>query len=683
MQRFEKMKRLHTILFIFVAVVQANAGYLRALGPNIVDSTNQPILLRGIGLGGWLVPEGYMLHTPGYGSPSDIEAKVRDLIGPANTMQFYQLYKANYVNRDDIQLIAQWGYNSIRLPFHYKLVYDSAGGAFRADGFALIDSLLAWCEAANMYVILDMHCAPGGQNKDNISDSDGIEARLWTNPVNQVLTIKVWKEIARRYATRTIVGGYDLLNEPVLPSGHSNTELRNLYKQITDTIRTVDPNHIVFIEGNWYATDFNQLTPPFVTNMVYSFHKYWNETSAATIQNFVTMRTQYFVPIWMGESGENSNPWFYETIRVLEQYNIGWCWWTHKKIGTITSPLSSPITPDYQTVLNYWNGQGPRPTEAFATAALFEMAQNLSLNSCELHPDVLKSLFDPEFGTLSKPFKNLSIPGIVRAVDYDLGTQGVAYSDAEYKNEGGLNGTAYNQGWEYRNDGVDIQKCQDASGAPFNVGWIATGEWMKYTVNIVAGGFYRVHLRVASPNGTGQIRLSIDGSPVTSNIAVPQTGGWQTWATLTINDIPLPAGQHLLTVSSVTEGFNFNQMEFILTSTDVQELKAVIPSCFELKQNYPNPFNPTTTIKFQIPRPNRLGGRANLKSQGNGTGSSEFVSLKVYNMLGREVASLVHEELRPGTYETTFDASALSSGVYFYRLRAGSFVQTMKLCLLK
>lgn len=646
-------------------VAQASAGYLRAYGVNIVDadSTSRPILLRGVGLGGWLVPEGYMLHTPGYGSPSDIESKVRDLIGSANTAQFYQLYKANYVNRSDIQLIASWGFNSIRLPFHYKLLYDSAAATFRPDGFALLDSLISWCESANMYVIPDMHCAPGGQNNINISDSDGIEARLWTNPVNQVLTIKIWKEIARRYATKRIIAGYDLLNEPVLPSGHSNTELKNLYKAITDTIRTVDPNHIVFIEGNWYATDFSLLTPPFVTNMVYSFHKYWNETDLGSIVNMTSIRTQHFVPIWMGESGENSNPWFYETVRLFEQFNIGWCWWTHKKVGTITSPLSSPISPDYQTVLNYWNGQAPRPTEAFATNALFQMAQNLALTSCELHPDVLKSLFDTEFGTQSKPFKNLSIPGIVHATDYDLGTNGVAYSDTDYKNVGSSS-TVYNHGYEYRNDGVDIEKCQDASGAPYNVGWMETGEWMKYTVSVATGGTYRVKLRVASLNATGQIRLYVDGQPVTNAVAVPNTGGWQSWTTLTIEGVALPSGQHQIMVSCPRAGFNFNRMEFIVVTAGVQELQAGVPVACELKQNYPNPFNPATKIQFAV------------RDRG-------LVTLKVMDALGRQVATLVNNDMQPGVYETTFDATGHASGAYFYRLLAPNFVETKKLLLVR
>lgn len=663
MQGNKMFRKLIFPLILCLSVTHAQTGYLRALGPNIVDGTNQPILLRGIGLGGWLVPEGYMLKVPGYGSPTDIETKIRDLIGDANSSQFYSLYRANYVNRTDIALIAQWGFNSIRLPFHYKIVYNPDNGTFREEGFAIFDSLLAWCETAGMFVILDMHCAPGGQNKDNISDSDGIEARLWTNPTNQTLTIRIWKEIARRYAARTIVAGYDLLNEPVLPPGYSNTVLKNLYKQITDTIRTVDPHHIVFIEGNWYATDFNLLTPPFVSNMVYAFHKYWNETSFSTIQYLVSIRNQYFVPLWLGESGENSNPWFHEVTRLCEQNNIGWNWWTHKKLETITSPLSARIGPEYQTVLNYWNGQAPRPTEAFATSALFGMAQNLALHLCVPRPDVLKSLTDPAFGTTLKPYKSLAIPGIIDAVDYDFGTEGVAYHDTDYKNVGGSN-TEYNKGYDYRNDGVDIDVCNDTQGAPYYVGWIASGEWIRYTVDVATGGLYRADLRVAAPSTGGQIQFSIDGVPVTSPVSVSATGGWTTWAGMAVNNIPMPAGQHVLTVTFPSAGFNLNRMQFVLVSADVREVDSGIPDRFELLQNYPNPFNPSTRIPFAIR-------------------NSGLVSLFVFDVLGREVARLVHEELRPGTYEAMFDASSLASGVYVCRLQTEEFSQSRKLLLMR
>ena len=118
-----------------------------------------------------------------------------------------------------------------------------------------------------------MHCAPGGQNGGPISDSDGT-ARLWLEENNKLLTIQIWREIAEYYSDHTLIGGYDLINEPVLPTGVTLSEFKQLYVDITSAVREVDQNHIVFIEGNWYGTDFSGLTPPWDENMSYSFHKY-------------------------------------------------------------------------------------------------------------------------------------------------------------------------------------------------------------------------------------------------------------------------------------------------------------------------------------------------------------------------------------------------------------------------
>jgi len=145
----------HLIFLLFFINTGASA-FFKVQGKQIVDSTGAPVLFRGIGLGGWLVPEGYMLHIPGYGSPSYIDSLIQDLIGSDNRDQFYELYQTNYVGEDDIKQIAQWGFNSIRLPFHYRLFYDESIEQFKQDGFALVDQFLAWCKKYDLYVALDM-----------------------------------------------------------------------------------------------------------------------------------------------------------------------------------------------------------------------------------------------------------------------------------------------------------------------------------------------------------------------------------------------------------------------------------------------------------------------------------------------------------------------------------------------
>ncbi|MCK4446342.1 MAG: glycoside hydrolase family 5, partial [Candidatus Marinimicrobia bacterium] len=140
-------KLLWMLLVVILFFIQYSFAYLHTQGKEIVDSNGNPVLLRGIGLGGWLVPEGYMLHIPGYGSPTSIRNRIVDLIGEADTEQFYEIYRANYVNEEDIILIAEWGFNSIRLPFNYRLLSpEDQPGVFLEEGFQVIDSLLIWCE---------------------------------------------------------------------------------------------------------------------------------------------------------------------------------------------------------------------------------------------------------------------------------------------------------------------------------------------------------------------------------------------------------------------------------------------------------------------------------------------------------------------------------------------------------
>ena len=99
----------------------------------------------------------------GFESPTEIENHVIDLIGVDAAEDFWNLYRENYVAQADIDQIAEWGFNHIRVPFHYKQFYDSTGTE-TPMGYAIIDELISWCEPYNMYIILDMHCAPGGQN---------------------------------------------------------------------------------------------------------------------------------------------------------------------------------------------------------------------------------------------------------------------------------------------------------------------------------------------------------------------------------------------------------------------------------------------------------------------------------------------------------------------------------------
>ncbi|GAB4179265.1 MAG: hypothetical protein Kow00108_15220 [Calditrichia bacterium] len=661
----KRMIFLSTLIFM-LSIQFLFSEYATVSGKSILDTNGVEIQLRGYGLGGWLVPEGYMLHTPGYGSPTSIRNMIVDLIGEEQANIFFEKYEQNYVTQEDINLIAEWGFNSIRLPFHYNKFYDINSGLIKEEGFQIVNDLLSWCKEAGLYLILDMHCAPGGQNKYNISDSDGLEARLWTDRNNQLAALEIWKEIARRYSHEKAILGYDLINEPVLPDGYSNQVLYDFYKELTDSIRTVDTNHILFIEGNWFATDFGLLTPPYDSLWVYSFHKYWNATDQGSIQYLLNIRNNFNVPLWMGESGENSNTWFYETVSMYERLGIGWCWWAHKKVATTTSPLSVKINPGYQAILDYWNNNGPKPSTMNAINWLMELADNLKLEHCDFRPGVIASLMDPDFANIAKPYKDHSIPGVISATDYDIGNNGVSYVDRDYKNTSGSPNNAWNIGAQYRNDGVDIEPCQDSQGNGYNVGWIEGGEMLSYTVQIAESAIYRVKFRVASMNSGGYLQLLIDNNQVLGTVTINSTGGWQEWVEVQLDSVELPEGQHKIILFTPNGGFNLNTIEFNFIASTVSGGKESLLRTFHIDSVYPNPFNPVTTIRYYLP-------------------NSEKIKLQVTNIKGQQVEILVNNQLMPtGYHQYVWDASSLPSGIYFVQLWASNkILDNRKIILVK
>ncbi len=575
-----------------------------------------------MGLGGWLLQEGYMLHTSGFANAQwQIRQKITELIGEANTEIFYETWRRNFIRKIDIDSIKAWGFNSIRLPFHYNLfAINSNPPQFINKGFEIIDSLLSWCEANHIYLILDMHAAPGGQSDENISDYNPAYPSLWQSEANKDLTVKIWRKIAERYKDKEWIGGYDLLNEPKWNLPPNNQPLRDLYIRITDTIRAVDTNHIIFIEGNWFATDFTGLTPPWDNNMVYSFHKYWNSNDQGSIQYLLNMRNEFNVPLWLGETGENSNKWMVDCIELMNRHNIGWSWWTHKKIETVAGPLSVVMSPFYKTLLNYWSGSGPKPSSTYAFNALMIQAENLKLELCEFRKDFIDALMRQPNNTQTIPYNENIIPGIIYASDYDLGKLNYAYYDVDYQNVGG--GT-WNSGGKYRNDGVDIEYCTDFSSNGYNIGWISNGEWLRYTCKINQAGTYKIKINVASMNTGGQILLRLDGLILGGLINVPNTNGWQNWQLVELNNVYLPSGIHQLEARFFNGGFNLSHFEFELMSTDVDEDKTK-PEKFELFQNYPNPFNSKSIITYSIPE-------------------EDEIKLILYDALGNQVLLIVNE----------------------------------------
>ena len=279
------------LCFAFFAILQATAQPTRFISVNkteVIGVDGKPFHMVGTNLGNWLVPEGYMFKFKHSSSPRLIQEVMNELVGPDAANIFWKKYLDNYITREDIHYLKSIGMNSIRIPFHYKLFTneDYLGGRGEKRGFALMDRVVQWCKQEGLYVLLDMHCAPGGQTGDNIDDSWGYPY-LFENVESQQLTIDIWRKIARHYKNETIILGYDLLNEPIahyFDANVLNPLLEPLYKRITKAVREEDKNHLIFLGGAQWDSNFKIFGPPFDSKLVYTFHKYWTPATIDVIQ---------------------------------------------------------------------------------------------------------------------------------------------------------------------------------------------------------------------------------------------------------------------------------------------------------------------------------------------------------------------------------------------------------------
>lgn len=573
--------------FCFLLITPAGAQFLRRSGKDIVGEDGKPFLLRGMGLGGWMLQEGYMLETNSFANAQwEIRNKIEEMIGAANTDQFYDAWYANHCTKRDIDSLKSWGFNSVRLPMHYNLFtlpieQEPVPGenTWLDKGFAMTDSLLKWCAANSMYVILDLHAAPGGQGRDAaISDYDASKPSLWESEENRKKTVALWRKLAERYANEKWIGGYDLINETnwnFTPGANANgcdettnAPLRALLVEITNAIREVDTNHLIFIEGNCWANNHRGLFPAWDSNMAISFHKYWSYNDIGSIQGMINLRNQHNLPLWMGEGGENSNVWFTNALELFEKNNIGWAWWPMKKVGSVVGPLTVQRNDGYNTLLNYWKNGGSKPSVEFAKDALMQLATDLRIENNIYQKDVIDAMFRQITDYSARPYREHVIPGTIPLTDYDLGRHNVAYSDRDTATNHVSTGTytAWNNGWVYRNDGVDIEVSADTDPASngYNVGWTADGEWLQYTTTVDSSAAYKVTLRYAAAGSASVIRLSADGTEKTPMIPLPSTGGNQVWQDHVIEDVILYKGINRIRLHFLKGGANVSTLQFSL-----------------------------------------------------------------------------------------------------------------------
>ena len=582
-----KVKKLVLIFLIMGYVSSLGAQNIRALGTTIVDENQDEVLLRGVGLGGWMLQEGYMMNSNGGADTQhEFKEKLTLLVGPDNTNQFYQNWLDNFVTEADINAIANWGFNSVRVALHYNLltlpIEDEpieGENTWIEEGFERIDELMDWCTANNIYLILDLHAAPGGQGSDSaISDYDPDKPSLWESELNRDKTVALWGQLADRYKDEPWMGGYGLLNEvnwwPL-----DGSVLRAFYIETTQAIRAVDQNHIIFIGGNSWSNDFSGLTPPWDSNLVYEFHKYWSYNDTESIQWVLDMQNQHNIPLWCGETGENSNVWYKDAMSLYETNNIGWSCWPYKRIATTVAPYSVSSNPSYEAIINFWKGEVPEPSVASAMAGLNQLTDDILLENNTFYKDVVDAYIRQPQDNTSIPYTEHTIPGLVYLSDYDLGTNGIAYFDQDVANYSLSTDQyeAWNRGWTYRNDGVDIQENSDTDNSNgLHLSFIEKDEWVNYTVDVQESGFYNIDLRYATPQSGGQIKYLIDGNDISEQITLSNTGGWNNFTNHSTNNIYIEEGVQTFQILVIgTISFNMSSLNFSISNDPIPAMQAM------------------------------------------------------------------------------------------------------------
>ena len=482
-------------------------GFVHADDGRLVDGMDRPLQMRGVGLGNWLLPEGYMWRFPREGpqSPREIEALIIDLVGDTAALAFWRRFRERFIDEADIRAIAREGFDHVRLPLSARQLIDDSGD-LRAEGLAPIDRTIEWCRRHGLRVVLDLHGAPGGQTGSNIDDSPrGLPDLFLVGGAYRAQTISLWTQLATRYRDETVIAAYDLLNEP-LPHEYGDRfgpDLVELYRELTSAIRAVDPNHLLTYEGTRWSTDWSIFSEVWDPNSMLQFHKYWSAPDRPSIAGFIETGRKLSLPIYMGEGGENDLAWLQTAFGLYEDLGISWNLWPWKKLETWTSPVSVVPPAGWTQVVDYASGTGERPSAAEAQRTLDELLDRVRFEACDARPEVVRALFH-------------RVPTALVAASFGFQGEGVSYQS----------GRAEPLEWFRSDERVTIRSVEgddpelhfgpsDAPGGARSAFEVVLEEddWVEYSIEVTTPEplVIEVHAPAVGADATGLPGIAFDG----------------------------------------------------------------------------------------------------------------------------------------------------------------------------
>lgn len=357
---------------------------LRVKGNQIVDQQNHPFKLRGTCVGGWMNMEEFINGYPG--AEHQLRATMAARLGAAKTDFFFERMMDYFFAEEDAAYLVDLGATVVRLPLNYRHFEDDARPfEYLEKGFIRLDRAIDFCARHELYVIIDLHAVQGWQNTDWHSDNASRHTFFWQHPHFQDRFYGLWEQFARRYRGNPAVAGYNVMNEPVTgaPYGRfrsyykSNWDAINrVYAAVVEKIRAIDPEHIIFLEGDFFSSRFEGLDAPFAPNLVYSSHNYttyglgpgtypdikedqeWNfagQWAHYLSQEGTRFARKHNVPLWVGEFGAVYNGPATEVpdrlramddqLAILNMEADHWTTWTYKDLNVMGLVQQHPDSP--------------------------------------------------------------------------------------------------------------------------------------------------------------------------------------------------------------------------------------------------------------------------------------------------------------------------------------------------
>jgi len=372
---------------------------LQVVNGKIVDSSKNPVYLRGVNIGGWMNMENFIDGYPG--SEAQLRYLMNQKLGERKASYFFDRFMDHFFNENDVAFLKKSGVTAIRLPVNYRhFELDQDPFEYLGAGFKRLDSVLDWCEKYGIYVLLDLHAVQGWQNCDWHSDNSLRHSLLWTYRQFQDRFYSLWREFARRYRERGVIAAYDIMNEPVtnapfgrfVPDNEYQPDwdsINRIYRKVIEEIRKIDKDHIIMLEGDYFSTLFSGLENLSDANVIYSSHYYNAEFFFSEIHEYPftingihwdsdKLKKQFMqsegynfskshnIPLVVSEFGvnlQNADENKRYLIKALgdqfdafEQCGVAhWTFWTYKSVGFMgwlqVNPKSAYMT-TIQDVIN-------------------------------------------------------------------------------------------------------------------------------------------------------------------------------------------------------------------------------------------------------------------------------------------------------------------------------------------